>query len=187
MFPSTRSRLLVFPVLAISASICLIPSCGEDSNPQAPNGSQPPVSWVSVRDTLFYTSFESPADTIGWTGFGSMRFSDDVPSGCGEHSLRISGCCLMPHARLRLGSPPVESGYIVQGWSKAVTIGGAVLLRASGDRLTVGFSVLDSTWTFYRSDTLDCPAGDSLAIELCAGGFVARPFLADALEVIRVE
>ena len=40
---------------------------------------------------IYFNSFESPQDTIGWQGYGAREFRNDVPPSGGNQSLYISG------------------------------------------------------------------------------------------------
>ncbi|MCU0453005.1 MAG: hypothetical protein MUE68_05060 [Bacteroidetes bacterium] len=43
-------------------------------------------------------SFESDADTTGWSGYGGYRFAPDVPLGGGRRSFEVSGGCIVRRA-----------------------------------------------------------------------------------------
>ncbi len=140
-------------------------------------------------ETVIYSnSFESSADTVGWTGYGSMQFNSDVPPGGGKQSLFVSGACLVPHAAYRIGKAMVAGRFVLRFWGKNLGVGGGVGLGfAPSPASGIGVSVRDSAWTFYESgDTLDCPADSTLWLNMAAGGIIPSAMLVDNVEVVRI-
>ncbi len=127
---------------------------------------------------------------MGWRGSGTFRFASQAAPGGGKQSLFVSGACTVPHAYFELPAFPTDGYYLLRCWGKDLGIGGAVLLRIkhdpSGHFLSI--AVNRPEWTFYESpDTLFCPAGKSLEVELMAGGFVSSAMLIDLLEIRRIK
>jgi hypothetical protein len=134
---------------------------------------------------LYFTSFESAQDTVGWPKYGEMTFSEDVPPDGGGRSIQISGGCIHPHAELEIEGPPWNSYVRIECWGKNLAIGGGLSLSRTDEPNTgISLAVTDSSWTRYVSaDSLFCPAGRKLRIEIGAGGFVASAMLVDLLAV----
>jgi len=146
----------------------------------------PEEQTVSGDDDLLYsTSFESSQDTVGWPKYGEVSFSEDAPSGGGARSIRISGGCIYPHAELDIRGPARDSYVKIECWGKNLAIGGGLSLsRVDEPTGRISVSVTDSSWTYYRSaDSLFCPAGGTLRIEMGAGGIVFSAMLVDLVEV----
>jgi len=143
------------------------------------------------RDYIYFNSFESPADTAGWRGYGGVSFREDAPPGGGKQSLYVSGGCIAPHFYKYL--PPLEhdAHLILRCAGKDLAIGGYVSLIwiDEDDRWhNIGIGVKDTTWTTYTSkDTLFCPAGQPLQLELDAGGLKPSAMLVDLVEIQQVE
>ncbi len=140
---------------------------------------------------IYSNSFESSADTVGWTGYGERVFRNDAPPDGGRQSLYVSGGCVVPHAQFRIGVVTEGGNYVIRCWGKNLSNGGAVGLGFSPSPFaeTAGISVVvsDSVWTSYTSsDSLYCPAGSNLWIWMISGGFVGSAMLVDRIEVVRV-
>lgn len=141
---------------------------------------------------IYLNSFESPADTAGWWGYGMIAFRDDVPPEGGNQSLFVAGGCIIPHAQVDL-APLEDDGYLLlRCWGKNLAIGGGASLEWFDEEheqyKSIHIGISDSVWTTYESkDTLFCPAGKSLRLHLHAGGIVSSAILVDLVEIIKVE
>jgi len=133
-------------------------------------------------------TFESPADTAGWHGHGAVQLREDVPMNGGEHSLYVSGGCIVPHFVLDL--PPIYTDSYLQlrCWGKVLIRGGVVSLGIIGDSISTGtaFALTDSTWYRYTSETVFYSAGDSIELLLNSGGIVPGGILVDNIEIVKV-
>lgn len=142
-----------------------------------------------LTDRLYLNSFESASDTAGWHGYGGMQIQRSAPAGGGQQSVRIAGGCIHPHASIDIVGPPQDCNLLLQCWGRNLANGGTIVLRRTRD-LTKGLyvAVADTTWTFYQSGgTLFCPKGDSLQIEMSAGGIIPSAMLVDLLEIRMVR
>ncbi len=140
-------------------------------------------------DVFYHNSFEADRDTSGWRGYGAFEFRQEAPGGGGKRSVFISGGCIIPHARLELG--PVKDGgsFILRCWGKNLSIGGGVGLYVAEESPDyIHITINDEDWKFYESaDTLYCPPGKKISLEMNSGGFVASSMLVDVLEIVQVE
>ncbi len=143
----------------------------------------------TAEQVVYSNDFESPADTVGWVGYGSMQLRDDVPPGGGRYSLFVSGGCIGPHASFRIMKASGDSRFILRFWGKRLINGGGVGLGFSESPTGgIGVSVADSTWTHYESqDILYCPADSSLWLTMVSGGFIPGAMLVDNIEVVQVK
>ena len=55
---------------------------------------------VGQDSVLFFTSFESAADTAGWQGVSTSLFKADAPLNGGTQSLFVSGGCIISGGRV---------------------------------------------------------------------------------------
>lgn len=143
-----------------------------------------------TREQVVYSNgFESPADTVGWAGYGTMQLRDDVPPGGGKHSLFVSGGCIVPHASFRILKASRDSRFVLRFWGKKLINGGGVGLGFSESPAGgIGVNVADSVWTYYESqDIFYCPADSSVWLTLISGGFVPGAILVDNIEVVQVN
>jgi hypothetical protein len=156
------------------------------------------VVWSCTRDggcdlrcepkmILYSNSFESAADTVGWSGLGDMWLADDAPSAGGSRALGVAGGCIWPHAAYTL--EPLEDGgrCTVRCWGKLVEAPGVVKLRIAGVyEDEIGFDIESPRWApRSTSESIWCPAGKSPEVVISSGGF-GQPggVLVDLLEVV---
>ena len=57
----------------------------------------------TLEQQIYFNSFESQSDTVGWRGY-AFNFANDVPSQGGKKSLSISGGCILPHAQYTISA-----------------------------------------------------------------------------------
>ncbi len=137
---------------------------------------------------VFFNSFESQSDTVGWIGYGGMAFVADAPLNGGKQSVRVAGGCIVPHALFQFNGPPLGGTVVLQCWGKNLAIGGGVsLFRVGNDSKRIWISITDTIWTFKQSQIFQCQPGDRLAIEMMSGGFAPSSMLIDLLEVKKVD
>jgi hypothetical protein len=138
---------------------------------------------------IYFNSFELSTDTAGWRGYGEIQIVHDAPPRGGSLSARVSGGCIIPHACADIPGPQTDSYLVLGCWGKNLALGGGVslaLTRNPGKSIRV--SIADTAWISYSSnDTLFCPAGESLHIEMSSGGIVASAMLVDLLEIRKVR
>ena len=172
----SHSVLPVFVLIVLSCGTC---SCKNATEPQ--NKLQ--------GITLYSNSFESVSDTIGWSGYGALLLKDDAAPEGGNSSLFVSGGCMVPHAVYDLPAAESDGYYRIACWGKNLAQGGGVELKAakaSGKGVEV--AVTEKDWTSYASaDSIFCPVGDHLRIEMICGGIVYSAMLVDLIEVVRVN
>ncbi len=148
--------------------------CQQSTEPEAEAGA-----------IVFFSSFETDADTVGWRGYGGAGFELDAPAGGGARSLGVSGGCIIPHVARRIPAPALPCSLSLTFWGKNLALGGGISLRnvvRSGPDILV--SVQDTTWTLYRADrSIACQPGDTLVLELNSGGIVYSAMRIDLLTV----
>ncbi len=142
-----------------------------------------------LRSDVFFNSFESQSDTVGWVRYGGMAFVADAPPNGGKQSVRVTGGCIVPHALFQFSGPPLGGTVVLQCWGKNLAIGGGVsLYRVGNDSKRIWISVTDTIWTFKQAEqVLQCQPGDRLAIEMMSGGIAPSSMLIDLLEVKKVD
>jgi len=152
------------------------------------NACKDPVGPDLTRN-VFFNSFESQSDTVGWVRYGGMAFVADAPPNGGKQSVRVAGGCIVPHALFQFNGPPLGGTVVLQCWGKNLAIGGGVsLYRVGNDSKRIWISIADSIWTFKQAEQiLQCQPGDRLAIEMMSGGFAPSSMLIDLLEVKKVD
>ncbi|MFC1746754.1 hypothetical protein ACFLZR_00275 [Candidatus Neomarinimicrobiota bacterium] len=142
-------------------------------------------------DQVYFASFESTADIVGWQAYGSIRLAEDAPEGGGIHSLHVSGGCIYPHAQRIL--PPLDRAahLVLRAMGKNTSNGGGIMLRwaaTSGSEHAISVGVTDTAWTTITSDDiLFVPAGIPVQLELAAGGIMYSTMLVEWVEILRVE
>ena len=139
---------------------------------------------------IYYNSFETAADTAGFEGYGYYDFNDEPSPDGGEYSLYVSGGCIWPHVIVKIPEQKTDGYYQLRGWGRDLEIGGIVELHnrwpARGE--SIHFSVSDSVWLFYTSDSiLFCPAGQSLTLMMGAGGIAPSAMLVDQIEIVKLD
>jgi hypothetical protein len=144
---------------------------------------------LDIPGQIYFNSFELSTDTVGWRGYGGLQIVRDAPPRGGSLSARVSGGCIVPHAYADIAGPPEDSYIVLRCWGRNLALGGGVRLTLTRNPVkSIGVSITDSVWTSYISaDTLFCPAGDSLHIEMTSGGIVASAMLVDLLEIRKVR
>jgi hypothetical protein len=175
---------IIVQVLAFGFVIAVTGCSDSDNGPCCPDCDGPDGT------TIYFTSFESPSDTLAWSTYGTVMLTDDAPPGGGSGSLLITGGCDGGFARLRLGPLTTGSSFTIRFWAKKIgpSAPQAVLTIAEKpyDEM-IGVSVTTSEWSSYApDDQLFCPRGKSLLIEFHAGGFAGGTLLTDLLEVVRL-
>jgi len=142
-----------------------------------------------VGNAIYSHSFESPADTIGWSGYGSLELYPSAPGGGGSWSVRVSGGCVVPHAQTRIRIQSDVGQVVLQCWGKNLALGGGVqLYKISDQSVRISVQITDTVWTQSRStETLTCSANDTLVLEMVSGGIIYSAMLIDKLEILKVQ
>jgi hypothetical protein len=152
---------------------------------------------VELCPELVYScSFESEMEIGDWSIPGNHELTDDVPLGGGSTSIWVSGIDVLPHARYAIPGADQDGYYVLRCWAKkeipvaSPECGGLVSLTLREEQ-GIELCVQAWEWTRYESpDTLFCPAGEELLIELSGGGHLASPptkLYVDLLEVWRLS
>ena len=79
----------------------------------------------TLEQQIYFNSFESQSDTIGWIG-DAFNFDNDVPSHGGKKSLSISGGCIIPHAEYTIDPQSTDCYLKFRFWGKNLSNGGGV-------------------------------------------------------------
>ncbi len=139
---------------------------------------------------IYYNSFETSADTAGFSGYGYYDFKDEPSPDGGKYSLYVSGGCFWPHVSVEIPAQNADGYYQLTGWGRNLEIGGLVELynTSSTQEKSIYFSVTDSVWVCYTADSiLFCPAGQSMTLIMGAGGFAPSAMLVDQIEIVKVK
>jgi hypothetical protein len=165
---------------------CLVLSCGSTSY-------EPDRDGRGGSGVVYFNSFESPGDVVGWTGITEeMLVKDPAPRG-GEQSLHIGGGCSQPTAHIVLPVQTDGANYRLSCWGKLLDKSqrGSLILaiNTGGDRRRETTLVVDrENWGLYKSEgTLYCPAEHELRLEIMIGGFVPASMLVDSIRIERIE
>jgi hypothetical protein len=144
--------------------------------------SNPPQS-----ETIYFNSFETAADTLGWQGISTKMFTDEPAPGLGQKSLLISGGCIQPAASLLLASSPTSGENHLSCWGKKGAVGGAIQLSVYSDREVTSqlrLHIDSDDWKFYEvTGKLDCPSSSILKLEMWVGGIIFNSMYVDGLKV----
>jgi len=137
---------------------------------------------------IYFNSFESQSDTVGWKGY-AFNFSNDVPSQGGKKSLSISGGCIIPHAQYTISAQNTDYYLVLKLYGKNLSNGGGVCLSVNKEGFrSISISVSEKDWILYEShDTLFCPANTSLTLSASAGGFISSEILIDMVEIKKLN
>lgn len=142
----------------------------------------------SPNNRIYFNSFESSADTVGWQGYGAIGLKTEAPVDGGEKSLLVSGGCFVPHASFEISPMARDSHLILKCWGKNLAIGGSVTLESIDGSNQISISIQDSSWTYYESEeALYCPANKPLRLSLNSGGFIYSAMLVDLIQITRVR
>jgi len=143
-----------------------------------------------VEEVIYYNSFESSQDTVGWFINADVHFAKDAAPKGGNQSLFVSGGCLVPHAYFEIGAFDEDVRFKIRCWCKKLVNGGSVDLELVNDRYQQIYSinVTNSTWTYCESDSvLLCPNQNKLRVSLNSGGFIPGSMLVDMIEIIKLK
>ena len=148
------------------------------------------IKSAESEKVIYYNSFESAADTAGFTGYGFYNFNNEPSPNGDSYSLYVSGGCIWPHVSVEIPAQETDGYYQLTGWGRNLEIGGLVELH-NNLRIpneSIYFNVTDSAWTHYAADSiLYCPAGQSMTLMMGAGGIVASSMLVDQIEIVKVK
>jgi hypothetical protein len=136
---------------------------------------------------VYFNSFESKADTVGWIG-NAFSFDNDVPSHGGNKSLYVSGGCIIPHAEYTINPQSTDCYLKVKFWGKNLSNGGGVCLAVNKEGYgNISFDVSAKEWTLYESqEPIFCPTNTSLTIGAIAGGIASSAILIDMIEITKL-
>jgi hypothetical protein len=133
---------------------------------------------------IYYNSFESALDIIGWYGINEHNIIEDAPETGGKKSLKISGGCIIPHAFYRITLQDA-CDVKLRCWGKG---NGSIALQNKSKCNSIHISITESTWTSYIGENvLHCRKGDTLEIVLISGGFVPNSMLVDLVQITKVN
>jgi hypothetical protein len=149
----------------------------------------PTLSGSESRDQIYFNSFESEADTQDWYGNGSFVLDDRAAPGGGKKSVKVSGGCVVPHARYYLGKMEQDGYLTVQVWGRNLELGGLVSLEVQGD-LSAETSVFitDTVWKSYQlPERLYVSPNSDVYLTMNSGGIVYSAMLIDLIRVSFTE
>jgi hypothetical protein len=140
-----------------------------------------------LEQQIYFNSFESQSDTIGWIGY-AFNFDNDVPSHGGKKSLSVSGGCIIPHAEYTIDPQSTDCYLKFRFWGKNLSNGGGVWLAVNKiGYKNISFDVTEKEWTLYENqDSLFCPANTSLTLGAIAGGISSSAILIDMIEITKL-
>lgn len=177
--------VIIIQVLAFGFVIA-VTGCTDSDNGPCCSGSDGPGGTA-----IYFNSFESPSDTLGWSTYGTVMLADDAAPGGGSRSIHVSGGCTDHSPTLRLG--PITDGghFALRCWAKRrgyVTQPVVMTIAEELDQGMIRIDVTTSEWRAYLpNETLFCPPNRSLLISLAAFGFAGGTLQVDLLEVLQLE
>lgn len=144
---------------------------------------------ITHSSSIYFNSFESSADTVGWQGYGTYTLYADAPRAGGRQSLYVSGGCIVPHAWINFQNNSSSSYIKLCCWGKRVVYGGGVSLSVLNNlSKSIYCQITDSAWTYYESaDSIFCASGDTLHLELISGGDIFNAMLIDLVKVTKIK
>jgi hypothetical protein len=142
------------------------------------------VSVVPETKLLFFSDFESPTDSVGWEGNGSIALHYDSLKTDGPQCLKVWGPEVLAHARKSIDTL-VDSGVTIIRF-EARSLGGrdgGVQLATPGGVLS-WVEVSDTLWRWYI-DTLQHQSWHIRSLEVWINGDqqLGTPILVDNVEV----
>ena len=178
-------KFVLFCVTVLSGF--MIFSCYHSTSPSPQEGQEPdsPI-------TVYFNSFESEEDASNWVGvFPAMFVSDPSPSG-GNQSLHIGGGCIQPTAYIDLPAQPDSGNYTVSCYGKTGVGQGSLFLIVDwdkpGQRKETNIHIKHDNWTYYKcGESIYCPTGKTLRLEIHIGGFVFMSMFVDQIKVKKVN
>jgi|WetSurMetagenome_2_1015567.scaffolds.fasta_scaffold06015_5 hypothetical protein len=143
--------------------------------------------WPSNSELIYYNSFESKADTIGWRTLASFEFVPDSPVGGGSQSVRVSGGCPVPNATTRVNNHSKAGKCYLECFGKNLANGGSVRLNTTSEPFTGKVvRISDTNWVRYQAEgSLECSANDTLQLTIHAGGDNPSAILVDCIRIYR--
>jgi hypothetical protein len=139
-------------------------------------------------DSFYFNSFETNSDTTGWYGISSEHIVEDAPKVGGKYSLEVSGGCVIPHAYYQFAPLSEDCSLVLKSWGKNLSNGGSIHLRIEDYSDHIGISVSEPEWTEYIcEDTINCPAGSTLILELFSGGIISSAMRVDQIEITELN
>lgn len=180
------SAMKTLAYLACAACFCCVGvSCDQSS--------YEPSQDQDNSSVVYFNSFESARDTLGWEGITEQMFvRDPAPTG-GDWSLHIGGGCIQPTAHIVLPPHGCAGSYRLSFWGKlddSVQRGVIILaVEAGGEQREEMALVVDSEqWAFYRSKRpLHRSANQELRLEIMIGGIVPASMSIDCIKVERFK
>ena len=121
-----------------------------------------------------------------------MFVEDPAPNG-GQKSLQISGGCMQPTAWVIFSELESTRTFKLSCWGKVIEegqIGTLTLYVMDGEEYgsSISIQVEGDEWKQYESDnSLVCPSGKYLRLEIMIGGIIPGTMLLDCLVIEMVE
>jgi hypothetical protein len=142
---------------------------------------------TTPEQQVYFNSFESKSDTVGWIG-NAFNLDIDVPSHGGKKSLSVLGGCIIPHAEYTIEPQSSDCYLKIKFWGKNLSNGGSLMLAVNINRYnSISFDVSEKEWTLYESqDPLFCPANTSLTLGIISGGIYSSAILIDMIEITKL-
>lgn len=144
-------------------------------------------------NVIYFNSFESEEDTIGWRWLHPEMFVDDPAPGGGRKSLFIGGGCMQPAAFLELPQQSEAGIYSMSCWGKIEEMNraGTIYLTTNDsfdDSTTIELKIDSIEWEFLQTEeSLHCSTKDTLRIEIWIGGYVPASMFIDLLKIESIE
>ena len=181
--------------LILSVSIILI-SC--DSSTESNDQFEPIVVEEFIEDTeevtdspsqvsrlLYFNSFESEEDLIGFEG-NAYQLSDETVTDGGSKSLLVCGGCVGPHAYWKVGPFDQDLELNIEFFAMTDVPNGAMITFSEDNNYENSSTfILDSEdWKRYETEeNFVLPEGQKLLIEIISGGFVPVTSIFDLLSI----
>ena len=157
----------------------LLPACGDLST----------ELWSQKVEVIYANSFETQADTTGWSILADCELVPIAPPGGGAQSVRVSGGCPIPHAATLVRTNERSGKFCLECYGKNLSHGGSVELYTVGHRdARIVIQVGDSSWVRYRTESyVEAGAEDTLMLAINSGGIVPSAILVDCLGIYHVK
>jgi hypothetical protein len=128
-----------------------------------------------VDPFYYFNSFETKKDTTNWQGISYTYFVDEPAPNGGNKSLLIAGGCIQPTAFINFAALKDDEEFQLSCWGKvnednqSGTVSLLVLNEETLKR-SVSLNIDSKKWTYYKTDTIKCKAGEHFRIEIMIGG-----------------
>lgn len=141
-----------------------------------------------TQKEVYFNSFETKQDTVGWNGLRAFMMVDEPAPYSGAKSLYVGGGCIQPAASLELNNIPSTS-YYVSFWGKAEdkNLSGGITFSNGSNEEPLDVTINNEEWKFYDIGPVQKNDLLPLKIDLIIGGIIPANMFIDNLRVYSLK